>query len=148
MKQVRYEMLFSVAELSQLCGVKPTTVRRWRTDGLNGVKLIPHDSEERGEDCDRSGSYLLFTVDTVREFVLRNPRIMTPALRKALEECDAYNGQPIFTPAKEVAYAAESSQLPTDTTSYYYTLLCKREEELLRELEYLRKEKAALEGQN
>ena len=148
MRMNDYQVLFSVAELARLCGVKPTTVRRWRTDGLGGAKLIPYDADETSETDDRSGSFLLFDVATVQNFVQKNPRVMTPALRRALE--DAASPQPSSdseAPSCSGTYSSvheEAAPYMEDRNQYYYSLLCSREAELLKELEYVRREKEAL----
>lgn len=143
--------LFSVADLAKLGSVGPATVRRWRTDGLNGIKLVPYFEEKAGAEKQQN-KYLMFSKENVRKFAQQNPRIMTEALRAALVE-----QEPAVTPpggglkAEEVISKVPFNELSSakvtlsEKNQYYYKLLCAREAELQRELEYVRKERAELE---
>lgn len=153
--ETNYNILFSVADLAALCEVKPTTVRRWRTDGLNGAKLVPYDQDPSAEDTDRSGGYLMFSPETVEAFVRKNPRIMTPALRAALARAKARQSTGFdfghnethstnYTGFSADCAAEEPAPYEAGRNQYYYSLLCNREAELLKELDYIRQEKQKL----
>lgn len=155
MKQLD-KKLFSVAELSKLGAVVPATVRRWRSEGLNGIKLVPYHEEESG--CEKPNSFLLFSRETVRDFVQRNPRVMTDELRAALLEEVPVAAEPAQQmspedaiskiPFSQIAHATVtfSGRAQYGKSQYYYKLLCARESELQRELDYVRKERAELES--
>lgn len=78
------EKEYSFTELAQLLDVKEATVRRWRAHGRRGVQLAVSNE---GEFPGRRG--YLVPASSVREFLDRNPKLMTDAMRESLEEHEA-----------------------------------------------------------
>ena len=81
----------------------------------------------------------MFSPETVEAFVRKNPRIMTPSLRAALTRAALRQ-----TTGFDLGHGEEPAPYEAGRNNYYYTLLCSREAELLKELDYIRQEKQKL----
>ena len=72
----------SVRQLATLFDRSEQTVRRWKDKGINGVRLQSGvdqwQNDSTAEDEARGGS-LVFTVESVRAFVERNPGLLDKA---------------------------------------------------------------------
>ena len=71
---------FTVSEIAEKLDVNEETVRRWRIRGRNGVQLVVPSA---GERPGRKGYRI--TEDALRRFLDKNPTLMTPAMRRALD---------------------------------------------------------------
>lgn len=128
------EKIFTVDELAALCDVDRETIRRWRNKGVRGVFL------EATDNTVHRGKPLNFTAAAIEKFAEANPKVMTPALRKALEGEGASTAQ---TDMEGVLY----SYYPEEH-DFLKKVLLEKKAALLKELEHTERTLAKLEGDN
>lgn len=126
------EKKFTVEELADLCGVDRETIRRWRNRGVGGVCLEATDSTVL------RGKPIFFTASAIEKFAEANPKVMTPALQKAL------SGEEPAAPQFDDR-ALNFSYLPEEQ-SFMKKLLLEKKAALLEELEKTERTLAKLEG--
>ena len=127
------EKIFTVDELAELCDVDRETIRRWRNRGVRGVFL------EATDNVVLRGKPISFTADSVKRFAKENPKIMTPALRNALESGDRERVQ-TNTNGMLFSYQPEGQD-------FLKKVLLEKRAALLKELEHTEKTLAKLEGE-
>lgn len=81
---------FSVRQLALMFGKSEQSVRRWKDEGKLKAGL-PGD-----EDGDSSGGPLVFTLESVQDFVRRNPRVMNHAKREFITEYLGEEGEAVL----------------------------------------------------
>ena len=125
------EKVFDVGVLAMLCDVDRETVRRWRNRGVRGVTLESTTSEAI------KGKPMTFTYSAILEFAKVYPKIMTPALQRAM-------GDEVITAAvpTQTASIAPTAVISSTTSgsSYLKQLLLERKQLLLQELEHINAE--------
>lgn len=128
------EKIYTVDELAELCDVDRETIRRWRNRGVRGAFL------EATDNAVLRGKPICFTADSVRRFARENPKIMTPALRNALEGDNRDRAQS-NTDGLLFSYQSEEHD-------FLKKVLLEKRASLLKELEHTEKTLAKLEGEN
>lgn len=127
------ERIFTVDELAELCDVDRETIRRWRNRGVRGTFL------EATSKAVLRGKPICFTADSVRKFARENPKIMTSALRNALEGSNRDRPQ-VNTDGMLFSYQSEEHD-------FLKKVLLEKRASLLKELERTEKTLAKLEGE-
>ena len=120
MKQLEFDVL----QLAMLCDVDRDTIRRWRNEGVRGVKLQATTDEAV------RGKRIMFSAAAIYAFAEVYPKIMTPALQQVLGE------RPAPEPIDEATVTAPPAP-PTAVVGneYLKQLLLEKREALLKELE-------------
>lgn len=95
----------SVRQLANLVGRSEQTVRRWHDQGKL-VAGLPADAEDAARQEAESPGGLVFTIDAVREFVQKNPRILD---RAKPELVSLLNGEQIYPAVSDSAAQSKSS---------------------------------------
>lgn len=127
------EKIFTVEELATLCQVDRETIRRWRNKGVRGVCLEATDSTVL------RGKPISFTADAIERFAKVNPKVMTPALRKALGGAE--------TGKVRMDLEGMNFSYHPEEQSFLRRVLIEKKAALLRELEQTEKTLAKLEGE-
>lgn len=95
------QITFSVRQLALMFGKSEQSVRRWKDEGKLKAGL---PGEENGGSC---GGPLVFTLESVQDFVRRNPRVMNHVKREFVAEFLGEDGEALLRqfPARKTAAA-------------------------------------------
>lgn len=100
--------LISVERLAALCAVDRETIRRWRKKGVRGTFLEAVDS------TGLRGKPIYFTKEAILRFAEVNPKMMTDALRKALDS-HTVQAVPVDSRSMQASVNMENNEQETVT---------------------------------